>query len=300
MTVDVTVAIPTYRRPESLARTLDSLVDAIDDELAVELLVVDQSDGPVEEHAGARKRLGDRYRHFQVDPPSLTAARNFALGQATGPVIVFLDDDVLVDPGLLHGFRDAFADPRVGAVAGRVVTPGAGPSDGLYRLLPYGADRGGLDVDTAGPAYTVQGCNMALRTAAVRQVGGFDTVYAGNALREETDLCRRLHRAGWALWYTPEARVTHLHAPDGGCRGDRPLAEQPQLYHNEVVFFLRQRRPLWVAPFLGYLLVHYVLDPEAVRGGRAPHRGAAYLRGVARGFRNAWRPPPRTEARVRG
>ncbi|GIH11878.1 glycosyltransferase family 2 protein [Rugosimonospora africana] len=299
MTVDVTVAIPTYGRPESLAQTIDSLVESIDDDLGVELLVVDQSDGPVEEHAGARKRLCDRYRHFQVDPPSLTAARNFALAHATGPIIVFLDDDVHVGPGLLPGFREAFADSRVGAVAGRVVTPGAGLSDGPYRLLPYGASRGGFDVDAPGPVYTVQGCNMALRSAAVRQVGGFDTVYAGNALREETDLCRRLHRAGWELRYTPEAQVTHLHAPSGGCRGDRPLSEQAQLYHNEVVFFLRQRQRVWLAPFLGYLLVHHVLDPEAVRGGRAPHRGAAYLRGVARGLVNAWRPPPPTVARVR-
>jgi GT2 family glycosyltransferase len=300
---DLTVVIPTYRRAASLARTIDSLLASLGEATpAVELLVVDQGEEEPAEHTAARAALGDRYRHFWVTPPSLPAARNFAIDHARTELIVFLDDDVLVSPGLVETYRAAFGDSRVGAVAGRVLGPDAeGPatSSGPYRLLPYGASRGGFDLDERGWVYTVQGCNMGLRRSVVASIGKFDTVFRGNALREETDVCRRLHQAGWGIRYVPGAVVRHLHEPEGGCRGDRSLSEQPELYHNEVVFFLRHRSLPWTVPFLGYLFLHHVLDPEAVRGGRVPPRARAYAQGVSQGLRHALRPPPPTQARPR-
>ncbi len=52
------------------------------------------------------------------------------------------------------------------------------------------------------------GAVMAVRTAAFRQVGGFDEDYF--FYHEETDLQYRLKRAGWETWFIPGSRVVHL------------------------------------------------------------------------------------------
>lgn len=52
------------------------------------------------------------------------------------------------------------------------------------------------------------GAVMAVRTEAIRAVGGFDEDYF--FYHEETDLQYRLLRAGWETWFIPSSRVVHL------------------------------------------------------------------------------------------
>lgn len=53
----------------------------------------------------------------------------------------------------------------------------------------------------------VTGAAVMLRTAALRQTGLFDDGFF--LYFEETDLMRRLRRAGWSIWHEPAARVVH-------------------------------------------------------------------------------------------
>ena len=50
--------------------------------------------------------------------------------------------------------------------------------------------------------------NAAFRREALRAVGGFDTRCATG---EDIDLCIRVARADYELWFEPTARVTHFH-----------------------------------------------------------------------------------------
>jgi hypothetical protein len=52
------------------------------------------------------------------------------------------------------------------------------------------------------------GAVMAVRTAALRAVGGFDEDYF--FYHEETDLQYRLKKAGWETWFIPSSQVVHL------------------------------------------------------------------------------------------
>jgi len=51
------------------------------------------------------------------------------------------------------------------------------------------------------------GACMCARRAALEQVGGFDEGFFMYA--EEVDLCWRIARTGWEIWYTPNATVVH-------------------------------------------------------------------------------------------
>lgn len=119
----ITVAVCTYNRALSLRRTLDSMSKLRADGVAVwELLVIDNNstdDTP----AVVRTAMDDlpiRYVHESVQ--GLSAARNRALSEAKGDVVVFTDDDVTVDAGWIGAYSDAFRCwPEADYFGGRVI-----------------------------------------------------------------------------------------------------------------------------------------------------------------------------------
>ena len=67
----------------------------------------------------------------------------------------------------------------------------------------------GWDHSHAQEVDWVIGACMMLRTMALKQVGFFD-----ESMRfycEDIDLCFRLWKAGWSVWYNPQATVVHHH-----------------------------------------------------------------------------------------
>ena len=53
----------------------------------------------------------------------------------------------------------------------------------------------------------VAGAAVVIRREAWQQVGGFDPAFF--MYFEDTDLCIRLRKAGWSIWFLPDARVHH-------------------------------------------------------------------------------------------
>jgi len=51
---------------------------------------------------------------------------------------------------------------------------------------------------------------MSFRSKALEQVGGFDSNYTLTNLREETDICIRVKKAGWRIMFVPTMAVVHF------------------------------------------------------------------------------------------
>jgi GT2 family glycosyltransferase len=58
------------------------------------------------------------------------------------------------------------------------------------------------------PVDWISGSSMMIRPEVFAAIGGLDENYF--LFFEETDLCRRARRAGFATWYVPESRVMHI------------------------------------------------------------------------------------------
>jgi GT2 family glycosyltransferase len=234
-----------------LCETLRALAPLVDPSTG-EVIVVDQQPlGALPADVLATPGL----RYVVLDYAGMVRARNVGLAAARGGVVIFLDDDVVPRPGLIEAHLAAYADPKVGGVAGRVLDPGQ--EDGVPSP-PKGFDPGAewrqahFDHAVPGDVMTARGCNMSFRLTVLTQLGGFDPFI--RIFRDDTDMCLRVIAAGYVIRFVPAAVLVHLNAPSGGTRGtvaeaNGRVAREWRLYHqlhrhyrDNLYFILRHFR----------------------------------------------------------
>jgi GT2 family glycosyltransferase len=137
---------------------------------------------------------------------------------AGAAVLLFLNNDALIEPGALTALNAALAaDSRIAAVSPKVyyhntqrIIQSVGlrvdPDSGTARMIGAGEpDRGQYDQPAEHDA--LFGCAMLIRRAAWEQVGEFWEPFFNYA--EEIDWCLRARRQGWRLLSVPQAIVWH-------------------------------------------------------------------------------------------
>lgn len=228
------VIICTMDRPEDLARALHSLESQTLP--PDEVVIVDASR---EEGLGVTLLqtfpfLPIRYIHTR--PPGLTRQRNIGIRESSGEILVFFDDDVLLERQYLECVVRVFLnDPasRIGAVQGRItnfinsrtspplrlkdltlsillrvfllprVGSGAFQLSG-FQTLPY-------DCETPRFIECLQGCAMSFRRALFDTIA-FDEKLIGYTEMEDADIARQVGRRA-LIYYEPGARVRHMYSP---------------------------------------------------------------------------------------
>jgi GT2 family glycosyltransferase len=261
----VSVIVATRERTASLARCLDSLLRMPYPNL--DIIVVDNDPaGPATEQL-----IAERYPsavRYAVEPRrGLASAHNRGLELATGSILAFTDDDVVVDPDWAAALVEAFrARPRAGCVTGLILPaqlatePQAmlerrgGFAKG-FRLIEHTAtspDAHPLFPFTAGRLGS--GANMAFTAEALDAIGGFDpSLGAGTYARGGDDLLAffRTATAGYSVVYQPDALVWHHHR-----REAEALARQAYGYGVGLGAYLTAalvRQPRMLGPLAGKL-----------------------------------------------
>ncbi len=241
MNPDICVAIPTYQREDVLLDTIRGVLGQSHQNL--EVLVVDQSPSHSPDFEQKLKAITDpRLRYILADPPSLPAARNFALRITKAPIVLFLDDDVEVDKDLVKYHLQAFKErPEVSAVGGRVLQKGFETKKDVLRFDEFGISHGVFTATDANNTNAFPGGNCALKVVDALNVGGFDSRFYGNAFREESCMALKMTRKGMKIYYEPRASLTHLAAHSGGTRATTyiDILDTPMFYRNEIFFTLK-------------------------------------------------------------
>jgi GT2 family glycosyltransferase len=225
----VSAVICTYERPESLRRTLRSVVRL--DYPALEIVVVDNNPRLGYARAVADDLDDPRISVVLAPIAGTSRARNVGLLAAKSPIIAYIDDDVVVDASWLDGIVAGFARaPDVACVTGLVptgalrtpvhayfderVTWAAHLHPDLFRaaerrddlpMFPFCVGRFGT------------GANFAFRRADLLALGGFDEALGGGTPTgggEDIDMFLRILLSDRALAFEPSSIVWHRHRDD--------------------------------------------------------------------------------------
>jgi glycosyltransferase involved in cell wall biosynthesis len=212
----LTIAIPTYNRAELLRQTLEGVTHQDLAAAEFEILVIDNNSTDATRAVVAA--FADRSpapRYVLETRQGLNHGRNRALAEAVGEVILFADDDILVAPDwarqMLAPF-DSDAAGRVGAVGGEVIPifPQGLPLwiAEWHAPLAFRAEAGPL-LDRQVP----MGANLAIRRRVFEQLGPFQTNLdrTGKSYLSggDSEMIRRIRRAGLEIWFAPAAAVRH-------------------------------------------------------------------------------------------
>ena len=248
----LTIAIPTFRRPDDLKRAIGGVLKQVAEQAArepsggtvsdAEVLVIDNdaqcsgrkaalaaaADAGVAVRASADEpTAGDMSVRYVVEErPGVAAVRNRALDETTErDLLIFIDDDEEPEPGWLAALVGLWASTGCQAVAGPVIP--------VYEVEPEAWVRQGeFFVRRTWPTGTVRpvaasNC-LLLDLGFVRRAGlRFDEAFGATG-GEDTLFTRRLSAAGGVIRWCDEARVRD-HVP--ASRLTRPWILRRQRSH---------------------------------------------------------------------
>ncbi len=222
----ITVAVCTRERPEDLSRCLSSL--AASRVRPHETIVVDNAPA-----TAATRFVVDRFpgvRYHCERRKGLSEARNAALDNATGEIVAFVDDDVVVPPDWLEHIHPCFDDPKVMVATGLILpweldTPAQLIFEQSFQYFHQGFRRRSFDAayfealrDKGVPVWSIgAGANMAIRKCVFDQGARFDTRLGPGSFGgcgEDSEFWYGVLSRGGTCVYEPAAYVFHRHRRD--------------------------------------------------------------------------------------
>ncbi len=221
--IQATVVVCTRNRAGLLPYALEGLAAQVTDR-PFEIVVVDNgSDDGTAEVIAEWCRRDPRFRMVSEPSVGLSRAKNAGVGTARGQVVLFTDDDVLVEPNWLEGHLSLLSARHELVISGGPIEPishdlAAWPSwlgEAARVDLPR-LDHGDL-ARPLGRWEQVWGANMAVPVRVFARIGLWNEALGRKGDErgtwEDLELAERVRSAGGQVWFCPGAVVHHRVMP---------------------------------------------------------------------------------------
>lgn len=219
----LTAIICTYNRAKYIGNLLESIAanDLAKSEYEIVLVdnnCTDNTREICEAFAAAHKDVSFRY---VVEPEQgLSAARNKGIKEAKGDLIVYIDDDALIDTWYLRTIVEYMSDhPEISAVGGPIIPSYEDTEEPKWmtrytKELLCGYLYFGDEIRPFPGERYPGGGNAAYRAEVFEKVGLFNTALGrkGNGLMgsEEKDIFDKMKAQGMRFMYLPKMILHHL------------------------------------------------------------------------------------------
>lgn len=224
----LTIALCTYNpKPVLLRRVVDAILPQAASRHDVEFLVIDNNSSPSVQELGVLAGLP--LRILREPRQGLTAAREAAIANAQGELILFVDDDNILDPGYLDRVIESFADEKLGLLGGAIYPEYEAPPpkwfleyENLIAIRRYPSSLRVTTADFRHSDFFPVGAGFAVRRSLARSyVEDCDRDIRiegrkGAALSsgEDIDLALYVLSQGYSLMVTGALRLVHVIPPN--------------------------------------------------------------------------------------
>lgn len=202
------IVIPTFNRKALLSRCLESLLDLDYPLERFEIIIID--DGS---KAGAGEFLSSRYnlnngriKYLRNEQnKGVAASRNIGFSQASGELIVSLDDDCQVERSWLKDLVETFnCFPAASAVGGSVVNPTVSSLAQASHIIEFSS---WLPLGSARRINNIPTCNIAYKRSEIEGVI-FPEELKGSVY-EDALFNHDLVKSGGVIIFNPKIKVYH-------------------------------------------------------------------------------------------
>lgn len=269
MTLSLSTIICTKDRPEDLAHCLNSILQS--SRLPNEIIIIDDGNLEIENFQQLITNYKINFHYRKKSPPNVNVSRNLGVSIASGDILSFLDDDVVLDQNYYARVMDVFEKDNSQAIAGITGSvaihthpikrmflrffglesrqPGKVLASGAVTLVRIG------EIHQPTKVEWLSGCNMNFRRW-VFEVYQFDEHDTGYILGEDRDFTYPIGQKH-TLIALPDA--TLIHKKSSQSRDSAENVGRMEIFHLGR-FFLAHRSDRvinWLAlcwAFVGILL----------------------------------------------
>ena len=192
----VSVVIP-YTRPATIGNAIGSVLLQEYPQDCVEIIVVGKGSQAVR---GSYPKIIAIDSLYRIPPGK---ARNLGAAEATGEILLFLDDDCEAQQGWIEENLAELESEAVGAVSGRILGKSAAPFARCTDYSNFGSCQGNRRKRSR-----LWTASLGMRSDLFKTIAGFDETLV---VQEDIDLCFRLNRDGYDTIHQPKVVVLHNH-----------------------------------------------------------------------------------------
>lgn len=219
--IKLSIVIPTIGRKKELLNTIRDISNQTLERNKFECIIIAQSVIELEAIKEIAEKNKLNIKIFFLDRPNASLARNIGLIESKGEVVLFLDDDLIIEnPDFLKNHLRHYIS-KISGVVGQVTDISKKVRNERHRWS-FKPRTGWLyfpsNYNKKTKVLNGGAGNLSVNRSMAIKVRGMDINYEKGAHREESDFCLRLTKKYGMMIYDPEATVIHLGAKSGGCR----------------------------------------------------------------------------------
>lgn len=247
-----------YNREDATKKLIECLLSAETPDFNVEIIVVDNSPGKPFE-------LTEKNNSISVIRPGtntgFSGGNNLGIKHALkngADYVLLINDDTTIFPDMIKNLKKVLesdekigvASPKIYFAKGREFHKSRYSKNDLGKVLWFAGGKTdwqnaksvhrGIDEVDKGQYDVIEkidfatGCCMMIKREVLEKVGGFDEKYF--LYYEDDDLCLRIKKAGYQIFYVPSAAMYHENASSSGAGS---TLHDYFLTRNQMLFGMR-------------------------------------------------------------